>query len=71
MKTVYEALLAEITEFARSHEKNVRFAHSVRTAETCAALCRRSVKTQIKAILRASPTICAKNVTIWSLFRLP
>lgn len=41
MKTEYEALLAEITEYARSHEKKERFAHSVRTAETCAALCRR------------------------------
>lgn len=41
MKTEYEALLAEITEYARNHEKKERFAHSVRTAETCAALCRR------------------------------
>ena len=36
-----EALLAGITEYAKAHEKKERFEHSVRTAETCASLCRR------------------------------
>ena len=40
MKT-YETLLAEVTEYAKSHEKKERYEHSVRTASTCAELCRR------------------------------
>lgn len=37
----YEALLTQVTEYARSHVRKDRFDHSVRTAETCAKLCRR------------------------------
>ncbi|MBO7135499.1 MAG: bis(5'-nucleosyl)-tetraphosphatase (symmetrical) YqeK [Spirochaetaceae bacterium] len=37
----YETLLAEVTEYAISHEKKERYEHSVRTAATCAELCRR------------------------------
>ncbi|MBO4759592.1 MAG: bis(5'-nucleosyl)-tetraphosphatase (symmetrical) YqeK [Spirochaetaceae bacterium] len=40
MKT-YETLLDEVTEYAKSHEKKERFEHSMRTAATCADLCRR------------------------------
>lgn len=37
----YENLLFQVTEYAENHVKKERFAHSVRTAETCAQLCRR------------------------------
>ncbi|NLK45783.1 MAG: HD domain-containing protein [Treponema sp.] len=40
-KPELELLISRVTEYAENHEKKERFAHSVRTAETCVKLCRR------------------------------
>ena len=47
----YETIVKKLTEYARKHEKQSRFEHSLRVADMCVMLCVTLALTNRKVIL--------------------